>query len=129
MSFLTDINFDDVVEPRAVDADKEYKIRIVDVKEGTDKNGNPYALPRLEILDELGAKDFTYFLGRPNPDTMDAKQINSAKHKIKTFLEAFDIDSSADPSDWVGSESWAILGMKEDEQYGEQNFVKKFVKG
>ncbi len=128
MSFLTGINFDDVVEPRAVAPDKEYKIRILEVREGTDKNGNPYILPRFEILDEVGAKDFTYFMGLPN-DNMDAKRLNTVKFKIKNFLEAFNLDPSTDPSDWAGSEGWAILGMDDNEQYGEQNFIKKFVKG
>ncbi len=127
MSFLTDINFDNVVEPRAVDADKEYKIRIIEARQGTDKNGNPYILPRFEILDEVGAKDFTYFLGLPN-DSMDAKRLNAVKYKIKNFLDAFGLDVSSDPEDWAGSEGWAILGLEESEQYGEQNFIKRFVK-
>jgi hypothetical protein len=29
--------------------------------------------------------------------------------------------------DWPGLEGWAILGMEKTDQYGEQNFVKKFV--
>ena len=128
MSFL-DLNFDDVVEPRTVDPDTEYKLRIIDVREGIDKNQNPYLMPRFEILDEVGAKDFTYFMGLPNA-SMDAKRLNNAKYKIKTFMDAFGLAYNSDPtSDWVGSEGWAILGMEENDQYGPQNFIKKFVKG
>jgi len=125
MTFL-DMNFDDVVEPRAVAPDKEYKLRILEVREGTDKNGNTYLMPRFEILDEVGAKDFTYFMGLPN-DQMDAKRLNTTKYKIKNFVEAFGLGN--DVSDWQGSEGWAILGLEENEQWGEQNFIKKFVKG
>jgi hypothetical protein len=126
MSFL-DMNFDDVVEPRAVEPDKEYKLRIIEVREGTDKNGNGYALPRLEVLDEVGAKDFTYFLGFPH-DGMDAKQLNSSKYKIKSFCDAFNLDPNAPFEDWVGAEGWAILGLNETDEWGEQNFIRRFVK-
>lgn len=126
MSFL-DMDFSDVVEPHAVEPDKEYKIRIVDVREDTDKNGNPYIMPRLEVVDEPGAKDFTYFMGLPRDD-MDAKRKNAAKYRIKTFVEAFDVDPKMDTQDWVGAEAWAILGKEENDQFGEQNFVKKFVR-
>lgn len=127
MSFL-DFDFSDVVEPHAVDPDKEYKLRILDVRQADDKNGNPYVMPRFEIMDETGAKDFTYFMGLPN-ESMDAKRKNTVLYRIKMFLEAFDLSPDTDPSEWVGAEGWAILGREDNDQYGEQNFVKKFVKG
>lgn len=126
MAFL-DMNFDDVVEPTVAAADAEYKLRILDVKEGTNKNGEPYLMPRFEICDVVGAKDFAKYLGLPSP-SMDAKKLNNTKYGLKTFMDAFEIDYASDPADWVGSEGWAILGVEENEQYGPQNYVKKFVK-
>lgn len=128
MSFL-DLNLDDVVELAAVEPDREYKLRIIDVREGTDKNGNGYFMPRFEVVDEVGAKDFTYFLGLPN-DSMDPKRVNNAKRKIKNFLDAFSLPYDSNPvNDWPGAEGWAILGLEETDQWGAQNFIKKFVKG
>ena len=124
---ILDLDFSDVVEPRTVEADKEYKLRITDVKEGTNKNGEPYLMPRFEILDEVGAKDFTKYLGLPSA-SMDAKKMNNTKYGLKLFLEAFGLPAASEPSDWVGAEGWAILGVEENDQYGAQNFVKKFVK-
>ena len=126
MAFL-DMDFSDVVEPRVAAADTEYKLRITDVKEGTDKNGNAYLMPRFEIIEEVGAKDFSYFLGLPHPG-LDAKKLNAAKFKLKSFMDAFDIAYSSDPADWVGQEGWAILGVEENAQYGQSNYIKKFVK-
>lgn len=126
MAFL-DMNFDDVIEPKVAAADCEYKLRILDVKEGMDKNGHAYLMPRFEVLDEVGVKDFSYYLGLPY-EGMDAKKLNSAKYKIKCFMDAFGIEYASDPADWVGVEGWAILGVQEDAQYGEQNYIKKFVK-
>lgn len=125
MAFL-DMDFSDVVEPRVAAADTEYKLRILDVKEGTDKNGNPYLMPRFEVVDEVGVKDFSYFLGLPGAH-MDAKRLNNAKYKLKTFMDAFGIEYSSDPADWVGLEGWAILGVENNDQYGDQNFIKRFV--
>lgn len=126
MAFL-DMDFNDVVEPTVAEADTEQKLRILDVKEGTDKNGHAYLMPRFEICDLVGAKDFSYFLGLPHGE-MDAKRLNNCKYKLKTFMDAFGLEYASDPADWVGEEAWAILGVEENEQYGPQNFVKKFVK-
>ena len=126
MAFL-DMNFDDVVEPTVAPADAEYKLRILDVKEGTNKNSEPYLMPRFEICDVVGAKDFTKYLGLPAP-SMDAKKLNNTKYALKTFMDAFGLEYASDPADWVGAEGWAILGVEENEQYGPQNYVKKFVK-
>jgi hypothetical protein len=136
MGFLDSVDLENVVEPSTVPADAEYKLRIVDVKTDPstpdglprDKNGNSYLLPRFEILDEPTAKDFTRFIGLPH-DSMDAKKKNSSGFMLKTFLQAFDLEQSAlvDPSDMIGAEGWAILGIEDTEQYGEQNYVKKFI--
>jgi len=136
MGFLDNVDLENVVEPSTVPADAEYKLRIVDVKidpstpDGLprDKNGNSYLLPRFEILDEPTAKEFTRFIGLPN-DSMDAKKKNSSGYALKNFLAAFDLEQSAmvDPQDMVGAEGWAILGLEESEQWGEQNYVKKFI--
>ena len=125
MAFL-DMDFNDVVAPTTAEAGSEYLIRIIDVKEGTDKNGNAYVMPRFEIPEVVGAKDFTYFIGLPH-EQMTPKQLNSCKYKLKVFLDSFKLPYASEPSDWVGAEAWAILGVEENEQYGAQNFVKKFV--
>lgn len=127
MSML-DMNLGDAVEPTAVPADEEYKIRIMSVRVDNDKNGNPYMLPMFEIPDEASSKSFTKFLRIPH-QAMDAKQMNSAKWQIKTFLECFGMDPSRpfDSDELVGREGWAILGVEETDDFGAQNYVKKFI--
>ena len=67
-------------------------------------------------------------MGLPGADA-DEKQRNNASFKIKLFLETFDLDPKSldDPQDLIGAEGWAILGLEESDEYGEQNFVKKFI--
>jgi len=128
MGFL-DINLDDAVEPTAVPGDQEYKLRITDMREANDKNGQPYILPRFEIIGEPTTKEFTKFLRLPN-DEQNEKQKNSTKWGLKVFFDTFDINSStANTNEMIGQEGWAILGQEETEEWGEQNFVKKFVVG
>lgn len=124
MSFL-DMDFNDVVEPRAVEADAEYKVRIMDMKEGVNKKGGKYIMVFFDILDEVGAKTLSHYMGLPE-SSMDAKQLNNTKYRIKQFLDCFDIDPKTDTEDWVGAEGWVILGVQDNEQYGEQNFIKCF---
>lgn len=127
MSLLS-MNLGDAVEPKAVPADEEYKIRILTVRSDTDKNDEPYLLPMFEIPDQPTSKGFTKFLRIPHQG-LDAKKLNSAKWGMTMFLEAFGMDPGRDfdPEELVGKEGWAILGMEETEQYGEQNYVKKFI--
>jgi hypothetical protein len=129
MGFL-DFDVNDVTEPTAVPADQEYKLRIVDVTQSTDKNGNPYLLPRFEVVGEPAAKDFTRFLRLPHGG-QTAKQLNQTKWALKTFFDAFGVspESLEAPEDMIGSEGWAILGAEETPEWGEQNFIKKFIVG
>ena len=127
MGFL-DYDLNDDQEPTAVAGDQEYKLRITDVRQGTDKNGNPYLLPRFEVVGEPTAKEFTKFLRLPNAN-LDAKQLNNCKWALKVFFDAFDLDANSIGSaeEMIGHEGWAILGLEESPEWGEQNFVKKFL--
>jgi hypothetical protein len=127
MGFL-DINLSDAVEPNVVPGEEEYQIRLLSITEGTDKNGYPYILPRFDIPDHPTSKDFTKFLYLPR-DGMDSKELNKIKWNLLNFLNAFNIDHSQqiDLNMVGGSTAWAILGVSENEQYGEQNYVKKFI--
>ena len=128
MSSLLDIDCDDAQEPTVVAADEEYELRILEAKTDVNKSGNPYLLPRFEVVGEATTKDFTKYLGLPHAE-MDAKQLNKAKYGLKNFLECFGMPTSGQlqVDDMNGLTGWAILGGEDNEGYGEQNYIKKFV--
>lgn len=130
MRMIIEENFDNVVEPYVMPENSEVTLRIVDVKEGTDKNGNPYIMPRFEVEGEVGCKEFTKFLGLPNSE-MDAKKKNNALYALKQFFQAFGVDPAGgvDVESLIGLTGYAILGVSDDPQYGEQNYVRRFVIG
>lgn len=129
MGFL-DINLDDVQEPTVIPANTEILVRITGAETGNDKNGNPYLLIRCDVPDEVSAKDFTYFLRLPHSNLTD-KQLNQVKWKLKVFFDAIGVDPSSldSPSELEGRTFWAILGVDDDDEYGERNYIKKIVKG
>jgi len=143
MSFL-DIDRNNVQEPKIVDAGKEYKVRIVgfvtedvvgtDHAVRRDKNDNRYFLPILEFVDEPFAKTMTKYYPLPEEHMRDKDQ-NGNIYGITLFESAFSLepevwDAQANFADAVGSEAWAIVGVKTNKQSGEEeNFVKKFVMG
>jgi len=118
----------DAPEPKTVPADTEYKLRIIDCRQELDKNEEPYILPRFEVVDEPLAKDFTKFLRLPH-EGLDEKGKVRARSALRIFLEAFSLPTSGqiDLEDMKGKTGWGILGIEDNEQYGEQNYVKKFV--
>ncbi len=126
----TEMGLDDSQEPYAVKAGEEYKLIIIEVREGTDKNDLSYIMPRVEVVGQPYAKDFTHFLHLPDAENMGDKQLNRVRWALKTFFEAFGVDTSQPLSlkdDLVGLEGYAILGLGTDDQYGEQNFIKTLV--
>jgi hypothetical protein len=136
MGFLDSVDLNNAVENTAVPGGEEYKLRIVDIKTDLsnsdnlprNKNGDAYLLPRFEIIGEPTAKEFNRYMVLPGAEA-DEKQKNNASFKIKLFLETFNLDPNSleDPSDIIGAEGWAILGFEETDDWGEQNFVKKFI--
>ena len=121
-----DVPTGDAVEPKAMPAG-EYKLRITSALMGVDKNGHDYFLPRFEIPKEPFAKEFTRFFGLPHSEMTD-KQVNAAKFNLDSFKKCFKIKKDKFSMDEIiGMEGWAILGLGEDDEYGEQNYIKKFI--
>jgi len=118
----------DAPEPKAVPADEEYKIRILSATQDMDKNQEPYFLPRFDIADQPLSKDFTKFIRIPHSG-LDEKAMARARSQLRIFLECFGLPTSGqiDLEDMQGKTGWAILGVEETEQYGEQNYIKKFI--
>lgn len=126
---IINIPVEDAIEPIAVAPDEEYELSIVSVKLGTDKNGYPYLLVRFEIPDVPESKEFTKFLRLPHPD-LSPKQHNKALFDLKCFFEAFGLPAGELDIDTLpGMSGYALLGLEESDEYGEQNYVKKFVRG
>lgn len=138
-SFLdfTGDSLDDATEPQAVE-EGEYTLQITDWrtdKKGAvlqmDKNGHPYAMPIMEVIEcpeAEFAKAFSVFLRIPH-DEMSAKDKNAARWDIKAFCECFGIDHTQriDYEECVGKTGEALLIVTADEGYGEQNRIKKFL--
>ena len=122
-----DFDTSGAVEPKAVSAG-EYKIRITGAVIDYDKNGHQYFMPRFDIPSEPYSKDFTRFFSLPH-DEMNDKQLNNAKFNMDAFKLCFGIKKNKFSIDEItGLEGWAILGVgKEDEEYGVQNFIKRFI--
>ena len=130
MSDPTEMGLDESQEPKVVKPGEEYKLVIVSVHEGEDKNGLDYLMPKVEIVGEPFSKDFSHFLHIPSRKNMTEKELNKARFAYDSFCKAFAIDNTRphDPNDeWPGHEGYAILGAGDNEEYGEQNFIKKLV--
>jgi len=121
---MLDLDVGDAQEPITVAADTEAKLRIVSGKLSQNKD---YLVPRFEIVDEPLAKEFTHPIQLPHGEMSD-KELNRAKWNMKVFLDTFELPSQFSPEDDLpGAEGWAILGLQESDDYGEQNTIKKFL--
>lgn len=125
-----DVPLNDAQEPIALPANEEVTLRIVNVTSDIDRNGHPYFRVVFEVPSVPNAKEFSKFYGLPHED-MTPKQKNGALWRIKELLIAIGADPSQpfETEDLIGEEADAILGLESSAEFGEQNYVKRFVTG
>jgi len=120
----------DAPEPTVAKAGTEQKLRIVSVRTGTDKNGCDYFMPVYEIPDMPMVKEFSHFMYVPDKKNLSEKQYMRALYAVKVFTKCFDIDISRpiDYEDDLPSHTgWAIVGVRDSDEYGEQNTIRKYI--
>lgn len=124
-------NLDDVVETTVIPDGTEIEARIISVKVGVRKNGVEYYNIRFDFPSEPYARDMTDFLDLPT-SSLSPKVLNAVRNKMSTFFDAFGIDRTTpfDPAeDFPGLTGFVIVGVKTSEEYGDQNTVRKYVRG
>ena len=136
-SFL-DVDTSKAVEPKAVPGDKEYKIRIIDFIEREvegelvqvwESKAGPCFMPIFEIPSVPTAKEFNNYYPLPH-DGMTEKERAKAEWRIEEFKRAFKVPKGkVELKKLIGNEAWAILGLRNEPEYGEQNFIKKLLVG
>lgn len=121
-----DVNVDDAVELQVVQNGWEGELLIAAVEPNAEKS---YILIKLDIVGEELTKNIRHFLFFPKAED-DKEKINNKKLMLKSFFEAFDIngDDRKDPASWVGLSAQATTKLKNDEQYGDQNEVSRWMK-
>lgn len=121
----------DAPEPKILEAGKEVRARIISVNTGTsEKNDCNWYMPVFDVPNDPMVIEFKDFFWELDRTKLDQKSYARALYKFKNFATAFNIDLSR-PFDWaddlVGKEGWLIVGVKKDDEYGDQNTVKKYV--
>jgi hypothetical protein len=127
---LTNMAMDDTFELTVLPKGEEAKLRLLNIADGTDKNGNNYMMPFFESVDDPYCKEFGDYMPLPRED-MSPKELNNAKNRINSFCVAFNIDLSQpiDIETVRGNEGWAILGIGSDQDDQPVNKINKYVTG
>lgn len=115
MPSLVYLDLDNVQPPEILPAGTEALVRIAKIQDKTvDDSGNPKPYPCLliwlELPDHVNAPGLSHLLSFPGESDTE-KQAYAKKQDIKQFMEIFNLDS-LDTDDWVGAETFAILGTK-----------------
>lgn len=124
-----DVDVGDAVELEA-QPEGEYNLVCNDASIGRGDSGQRYIMLRLTIPDIMESKGVTEILMHPE-DAEDEKQRNMRKLGIKRACEAFGVDFAGgfDVTDFINKEARAYLSVEDDEQYGRQNNVARWVSG
>lgn len=135
-SFL-DLNLADVKELVAL-PEGEYELRLNKAEMRTVSNTNSsyygaqFLLLSFDVPGEADSKGISHTLFLPR-DQDDDKQKNNRLRSIKNFCDAFGVDYSQgidiEELNTSAATGWAMLKVEEDEEYGEQNRIRRFVIG
>lgn len=123
--------FNNPVELTVLPEGTEAELKIIGWKVGTDKNGNDYIMPKLEVQgcgDTV--KDFSKYIKLPGKDQAPKDKASIMK-QLMTFGKCFGIDFSKPVSenDALGCIGWAILGIEKDMEGEDINKVNRFIAG
>ena len=124
---LININLDDAKDLGAV-PDGEYLIKVVSAELMTSKKGAPMISLLMQVESEPTADLVSHWLMLPT-DADDDVTKNRKLLAVKTALAALDYDASGgiDTDELKGLQAKAILKTVHDDEYGDQNRIRKFV--
>lgn len=132
---IIDIDTSGATEPRAV-SEGEQRVQIIGILK--DKNtgslrrsredGSEYLILSLDLPNESNCLTFIEFLDIPNSKIQSPKDYQKSLWGFDMFKRAFRIDV-LDLEQIVGIEADAIVGIKHSEEYGYQNYIKKWIGG
>lgn len=123
-------------ERKPLPAKTEAKLRIVSVNSGVVEDeskasyGAEWHQVTFDIPNEFVPMFNDFFFDLNSKDKITENQYKDALGKFRAFAEAFNIDYSR-PFNWdddlPGLEGWAILGFKEDDEFGDKNTVRRYI--
>ena len=123
---LLDINLSDVPDEITVEPG-EYQLVITKAEQKQSKEGNEMIAVYFNIIDQPDAQMIAhYFL---LPTGKGDEKANSKLRRLKDFYVAcgFDLAAPIDTADFKGTEVFAILKLEDNDEYGEQNRINRFV--
>jgi len=133
MSIL-DLNFDDVYDPELHEDGSEVELTIRSAKMQQSKSGKNQVL-HVTFHDPSNYKisPFTEYLTVPSQadKNEDPAKYNNMMLRLRAFGDAFGVNfTGLNPeNDLQGLTGTAIVGIREDEQFGRQNYIRKYVVG
>ena len=127
MSFLN-INLDDTKEPTVAEAG-EHVVRIAMAEAKKSKAGADMLVLTIELPNEVGVgRIFDYLLAPQESD--DDNRVYMRKLSLNRMCECFGYDSTnggIDTEELIGREGKALISIEDNEEYGEQNRIKRYI--
>ncbi|KKK78035.1 hypothetical protein LCGC14_2847590 [marine sediment metagenome] len=125
MSDYIDIDVSDAEPLSTIDDNSERELTIT---KAVSKEEYDAILLTLSSAEDPLAADISHFLNLSHTDGT-LKQKQACAFRLKTFLETFDIPTSGGFSieDMIGKTGTVIIGVKESDDYGKQNTIKRCV--
>lgn len=124
---IINLDFENTWEPESV-PEGEYQLRVTNAELKAGKKGPGLQLS-LDIPSYPHSKDISHWFNLPKEGD-DIKTINKRTRAIENCLIACGFAPGPfAPEQLIGAEPFAYLVEEEDEEYGKQNRVRRWLKG
>jgi hypothetical protein len=121
----------DAPKPHILDKGAEVEVRIIGVNEGvSERNNCRWFMPRFDVPRDPMANEFNTFFWNPlDNNKLDEKQKQKNNYNLQQFFACFGVTDLSKFSfdDLTGKKGWAILGVQKDEEYGDKNYISKYI--
>ena len=124
--FVLDYALDDIPDLGVVE-EGEHLLTVTGVNyTEADKNGNPFLIINFRIENAPNTKNVSHFIGLPGPNHNEEESQDRLR-SLKYFATAFGVSMPINSDEIEGAQGTAILKVEDNDEYGEQNKVKRFV--
>lgn len=136
-NFLDLAQLDAIPDQVLLENNQEYTLQVVKATigesgEGKKTEGQKYLMVTFKAIDEPDSRPFNDVFMLPFPG-LDQDQFNMRGRQLREFLQAAEFDYAngwnilQDTNELVGIEVNAVVRVDDNDEYGEQNAVKRYI--
>lgn len=125
---ILDIDLKAAQELKVLPGDKQYMLKITNIKESCAEDGSVKGLNIFfEAVQHPTSKDIMRYFALKDPN-MTPKMIQQHQFELRQMLEAMRVPDMRSPNSWIGKSAFAVLSeVPDDKLFGHCNKIARWI--